>query len=98
MHDPLKIFLGQLHGGIIKPVITQRLTASNIPWIDVIVPPSTAAQRGTAFVIVGTPEDGQWTVQALHGKVDPILSPSCVQAATRPTWEPSVCLFKVISF
>ncbi len=91
MEDPLKVFLGQLHGGITKPTLMDRLTAMGLPWIDIIVPRGNTT-LAVAFVIFGTPADGAQCFEAMHGLADPLLSATCVQAATRPTWEPSVCL------
>ena len=77
MQDPLKVFLGQLHPGIVKPTILGALQAANLAYVDVIVPRA----QSCCFVICGGIDEGQRVLDTMHGRVDPMLSPTVVQAA-----------------
>ena len=77
MEDPLKVFLGQLHHGIIKPAIIGALQAAGLAFVDIIVPQA----QSCCFVIVGSIDDGRRVLETMHGRVDALLSPTMVQAA-----------------
>ena len=78
--DVLKVFLGNLHRGIIKPTLQKLCSFHDLEPVQIDVPTPKANQAAIAFLVFSSPDQAAGAVVCLDGLFDGPCSPGAIQA------------------
>ena len=79
--DPLKVFLGQLHPGTVKPHIEELLANYGHTAVDIFLPKVPPGQAQIAFLCFATHKQALDCIRCYQGVTDPYWTPSSLHAA-----------------